>query len=215
MSAPCWSVYIHTNRINSKKYVGITSQNPQTRWLCGRGYDRRLKFGRAIEKYGWDAFEHEIVYSDVSEDEAKHIERSLIRELMTQDDRFGYNMTSGGDGLSGFNHTDESKAKMSASKSGSNHPNYNKHRSKVTREKISKRLIGNKNSLGVVHTDESKARMSNSKKKPVAMYTDDTFVKVFDSALDAQLETGISRKNISLCCLGHRNLAGGHSWKFA
>lgn len=215
VSNPCWSVYVHTNKINGKKYVGITSQNPKDRWLGGHGYGHKLKFGRAIEKYGWDGFEHEIVCEKIPEDEAKNMEQVLISNFSTQDDRYGYNMTSGGDGISGFKHTDESRRKMSISKSGSNHPNYHKHLSETTRTKIANQLVGNQNAFGVVRSATTRKRMSNSKKKPVEMYTNGVFVQRFDSATDAQLETGISRKNISLCCLGQRKLAGGYSWKFA
>lgn len=143
------------------------------------------------------------------------MERVLIRNLSTQDDRYGYNMTSGGDGTFGFKHTYESKQKMSLSKSGSNHPNYHKHLNETTRKKISDRLVGNQNASGVVHSEATRVRMSNSKKKPVEMYANGVFIQKFDSAIDAQMKTGISRKNISLCCLEQRKSAGGYSWKFA
>lgn len=210
-----WSVYIHTNKTNGKRYIGITSQVPEARWLGGHGYNRKLKFGRAISKYGWDRFEHKVIYEGLSEIEAKNIECDLISRFSTQDDRYGYNMTSGGDGVCGFKHTDSSKQKMSISKAGSNHPNYNKHLNESTRNKIATRLRGNQNASGVVRSDETKRKMSTAKKKPVAMYADDKLIKLFDSALDAQEEMGINRKNISLCCLGYRNFAGGYSWKFA
>lgn len=215
MSDRCWNVYVHTNKINGKKYIGITSQLPHDRWMNGNGYSRRLKFGRAIEKYGWDSFEHEIVNTNLSEEAAKSIEQRLIREFHTYDDEYGYNMTMGGDGVIGFKHTDEAKQIMSLRKIGENHPNYQKHLKEVTRNKIAERLVGNQNALGAIRSEETKCRMSNSKKKTVAMYLDDTLVRKFDSALDAQSETGISRKNISLCCLGHRRTAGGYRWKFA
>lgn len=210
-----WSVYIHTNKANGKKYVGITSQKPEDRWLGGHGYDRNLKFGRAIEKYGWDGFTHEVLYTGISESEAKKIERALISELMTQDDSYGYNMTSGGDGVCGFKHSVLSRMKMSVSKSGANHPNYHKHRTDATRSKIAIGLTGNKNAVGVIRSEETKQRMSAAKKKPVEMYADGVFVKLFNSAIDAQEETGINRKNISLCCIGQRKSAGGYNWKFA
>lgn len=210
-----WSVYVHTNKTNGKKYVGITSQRPEDRWLGGYGYDRKLKFGRAIEKYGWDGFEHKVLYTGLYEQEAKNIERALISELSTQDDSHGYNMTDGGDGICGFKHTDASRQKMSVSKAGTNHPNYHKHLGEDTRSKIAAKLAGNQNAVGVVRSEETKHRMSTAKKKPVAMYDNGAFVRLFDSALDAQTVTGISRKNISLCCLGQRKSAGGHNWKFA
>lgn len=210
-----WSVYIHTNKTNRKRYIGITSQQPQNRWLEGYGYSRRLKFGRAIEKYGWDGFDHEVIYSHISESEAKSIEQELIGKLNTQDDRYGYNMTNGGDGVCGFKHTNEAKQKMSVMKSGSKHPNYHKHLDEITRAKISNRLTGNKNAVGAIRSTTTKERISNAKKKPVEMYDNNSLIRIFDSAIDAQLTTGISRKNISLCCLGQRKSAGGYNWKFA
>ena len=46
-------VYIHTNKINNKKYIGITCQNPSKRWRNGNGYKNGY-FAKAIKKYGWD-----------------------------------------------------------------------------------------------------------------------------------------------------------------
>ena len=59
-----WTLYIHTNKINSKQYVGITSRPVNQRWGSnGNNYLRdNTYFGNAIKKYGWDAFEHEIIY---------------------------------------------------------------------------------------------------------------------------------------------------------
>lgn len=210
-----WIVYIHTNKTNGKRYVGITSQRPEDRWLGGHGYDRRLKFGRAIEKYGWDGFNHEVIYEGLSEDEAKNIERALISEYLTQDDLYGYNMTSGGDGVCGFTHTDSAKQKMSMRKSGANHPNYNKHLDVKTRSKIATGLAGNQNAVGAIRSEETRQRMSAAKMKPVCMYVDGVLTGLFESATDAQEATGINRKNISSCCLGHRKSAGGYTWKFA
>ncbi|MCR5503429.1 MAG: GIY-YIG nuclease family protein [Lachnospiraceae bacterium] len=45
-----WCVYIRTNKINGKKYIGI-STNPERRWKNGTGYIGQF-FGTAIQKYG-------------------------------------------------------------------------------------------------------------------------------------------------------------------
>jgi len=43
-----WQVYIHINKINNKKYVGITSEkDPNKRWKNGLGYKRQI-FYKAI-----------------------------------------------------------------------------------------------------------------------------------------------------------------------
>lgn len=93
-----FTVYMHINKINNKKYIGITSKKPEDRWgLDGNNY-RSQHFNRAIQKYGWDSFEHTILYKDLSEEEAKQLEIKLIEEYNTMDPDFGYNRTIGGDG---------------------------------------------------------------------------------------------------------------------
>lgn len=93
-----FTVYMHINKINNKKYIGITSKKPEDRWgLDGSNY-RSQYFNRAIQKYGWDSFEHIILYKDLSEEEAKQLEIKLIEEYNTMDPNLGYNRTIGGDG---------------------------------------------------------------------------------------------------------------------
>ena len=65
-----WCVYTHTNKINGKKYVGQTCQIPEKRWKNGNGYKRNPYFYNAIQKYGWDNFEHQILASDLTLEEA-------------------------------------------------------------------------------------------------------------------------------------------------
>ena len=70
-----WCVYIHTNKINNKVYIGITSQEPEIRWDYGFGYKKQTVFWNAIKKYGWNNFEHIIFIDGLSAKEARHIEQ--------------------------------------------------------------------------------------------------------------------------------------------
>lgn len=89
-------LYIHKNKINGKAYVGITcKKNPTHRWRNGNGYSEQ-PFYHAIQKYGWDNFEHEIVEENLSEEDAKIKEIQLISKLNSIIPN-GYNYTSGGD----------------------------------------------------------------------------------------------------------------------
>ena len=62
-------VYLHTNLINNKVYVGQTN-NLARRWR-NNGIEYTYThsnsfFGKAIQKYGWENFSHEILAQDLS-----------------------------------------------------------------------------------------------------------------------------------------------------
>lgn len=139
-----FSVYIHTNIINNKKYVGITSRNPKYRWYNGKGYNHNEYFTNAINKYGWDNFRHDILYTNLTEQEACLKEQELIALYKSNQHNYGYNLESGGryfkvndltkekisKSLRGRVITNEIKQKISNSEKG-------KVVSKETRKKIS------------------------------------------------------------------------------
>lgn len=90
-----YTVYIHQNQINGKRYIGITADTVQSRWRNGAGYKNQV-FGRAIEKYGWENFTHHIVAQNIDKHQAEQLEIALIKEFNTQDPAFGYNIAAGG-----------------------------------------------------------------------------------------------------------------------
>ena len=141
-----YSVYAHINKINGKMYVGITSMNPEERWKKGKAYKENTHFRRAIEIYGWDNFDHVVFASNLTQEEAFNTEKMLISKLDLLNPKFGYNMIEGGSAPP-INKAED-------------HPNYGKHLSKQTRDKISASRKGQ--SLGP-HTEETKRRISESK----------------------------------------------------
>lgn len=59
------------------------------------------------------------------------------------------------------------------------------------------------------------SRCAKKKWKAVEMINyDGLIVRRFSSAKEAERETSISRKNISMVCLGKRKYAGGYLWRF-
>lgn len=111
-----YTVYCHINKTNGKKYVGITKHPVEQRWQKGKGYAGCTKFERAIHKYGWNNFDHEIVASNLNKREAENFERLLIKKLNTTDNNFGYNIAFGGHTMENRHHTLEARRKM-----GKNH----------------------------------------------------------------------------------------------
>ena len=86
-------VYKHTSP-SSKVYIGITKFDPKYRWLNnGRGYKTRTTFFNAIIKYGWINFKHEILYKNLSEEQALDKEEELIQQYKSYDRRYGYNIS--------------------------------------------------------------------------------------------------------------------------
>lgn len=54
-------------------------------------------FQELSKKYGWNNIIHEILFSGLSEDEAKVKEVELIAYYKSNNPKYGYNVTSGGD----------------------------------------------------------------------------------------------------------------------
>lgn len=92
-----WCVYMHENRVNGKKYIGITSQKPTNRWMNGRGYKRCPFFYEAIRKYGWDGFKHEILFTALNQEIAEQILMKMIYKYQTYNPQYGYNTVADGD----------------------------------------------------------------------------------------------------------------------
>ena len=89
-------IYIHINKINKKVYIGQTCQLPNKRWNNGDGYKTSPHFYAAIQKYGWDNFEHKILENNLSQNEADQKEKFYIEKYNSTNPQKGYNILSGG-----------------------------------------------------------------------------------------------------------------------
>ncbi|MCR5191741.1 MAG: hypothetical protein K6D59_00425 [Bacteroidales bacterium] len=104
-------VYKHTNLINGKVYIGKCYRKPSYRWgidgsgylRCSRGHNKvdQRHFASAIKKYGWDNFKHDILFKNLTADEASQIETLMIATYESNKPDKGYNMTMGGEGCAG------------------------------------------------------------------------------------------------------------------
>lgn len=148
----CYTVYVHISP-SGKRYYGLTCRPVDKRWQNGRGYIKNEHFYRAIQKYGWDAFEHEIVAERLTKEEACALEESLIAEHHTQDYRFGYNISAGG----------EANKLAQSSKDKISEANKGKVRTEEMKRKMSEMRMGHPSTLkGGTLSEEHKKKISES-----------------------------------------------------
>lgn len=239
-----YKVYVHINKINGKLYIGQTKQTLLQRSRAdGSGYKHSRHFLNAIYKYGWENFEHLILINDISLDMANIIEEELIKKYNTTNEKYGYNLNSGG-----LNHipSDETRKIMSENRSGSNHWNYGKHWSEETKAKMSKsnkgRIItsewrkhmsnGQKNrapfsletrekirisKLGSKNPNYKKDRPIKKKreiKKVIQYNLEGSFIKIFNSVNEAALQYNVDSSNIVKNCLHSTNSCCGFMWEY-
>jgi len=156
-----YTVYKHRNKQNNKIYIGITKRKPEIRWNNGKGYKSNPYFYQAIQKYGWENFEHTILIHGLTANQASSWEIKLIKYYQSSDSAHGYNLTYGG--LS-FSAVPQIKEKLKGrkhpllGKRGPESPNYGRKHTEETKRKISAAHKGLK------HTEETKRKLSMLRK---------------------------------------------------
>lgn len=181
-----YTVYIHTNKINGKRYVGV-AKDVKKRWASN--YQTCPVFYKALKKYGWDGFTHYILLDGLTLEEADDLERKYIARYKTQDKRYGYNVLPGGHniGMTGVNHSDKTKRLMSEKAKGRKFTE--EHKEKLRRSHLGKK----------------------SHCKPVMCL--DTGI-IYESGQMASKATGAHKNCISKCCMGLQETAKGYRWAF-
>ena len=93
MSGNIYCLYRHTSP-SGKAYIGITNDYTRRCDEHQRADGSSPKFHRAIRKYGWDNFTHEILATGMTESEAGELEVACITKWNTW--HGGYNSHPGG-----------------------------------------------------------------------------------------------------------------------
>ena len=200
-------IYKYTNKINGKIYIGktINVERRKKEHLKDRRVD--VPFHRAIDKYGIENFDFEVIFvadSTLKNTELNYVlnekESYYISYYNSNNKKFGYNLTSGGDGVAGYVYTEQARRNLSLSKMGENNPNWGKSASVETRKKMSEVRKGH--------------RPYNN--KIILQYDlQGNFIKEWESALKAAESFGKynQRSNITKACKENR-IALGYRWKY-
>ena len=189
-------LYEHRNKINGKRYIGITN-NKTKRWYGkGKHCDGCPYFFAAIQKYGWDNFEHNVLIYDLTREEASRLEKHYIEIFKTCDKAFGYNLAEGGVNaptMLGKHHSEETRQKMREKALGRTIPDEQRQSHSKW---MSENFIGNRNpksrAVRCINTGE-----------------------VFETQRMAAQEKGVLQSKISLCCQGKRSHTHGLMWEYA
>ncbi len=216
-----YCVYKHTSP-DGRIYIGLTKNDPKVRWQGGTGYRGNSYFTRAIKKYGWESFKHEIIAKNLTELEAKTMEIQLIAKFRSNERKFGFNISSGGESKKGTKISAEQKRQIREA-------NIGKIVSQETREKLRQRSLETwKNKDHVSHMREINLGINNpqyGKKltdkeklkrgaKQVSQFTiSGEHIGNYISIHEASKQTGISRDVISKCCKGMFKQGGGFVWE--
>lgn len=152
-------VYITTNIINGKKYIGVDGKNDPS--YLGSG--KLVK--KAIDKYGRCNFSKEIIAVFDNIEDAFKFETELIEKLDAIKSNLFYNIKPGGrGGHNGYNFNGENNPMYGKNVLECMISKYGEEEAKIRydrfRENISRGNIGKK----VIVTDEAREKMSKSTK---------------------------------------------------
>lgn len=105
-------IYKIQNILNEKLYIGQTVNNLDIRIKGHINCKQKIGLHGAIKKYGIENFEWEII-EKCDDSELNEREKYYIKKLKSHYTKDGYNLTWGGDGVSGWKHDDKIKKKIS------------------------------------------------------------------------------------------------------
>lgn len=199
-----YTVYKHTAP-NGKVYIGITGGNVLRRWQGGRNYKNNPHFNSAINKYGWKNIKHEILFTELTKEEAERKEIELIAQYKSNCGKFGYNIENGGNATGKL--SEETKAKISAANKGKKYKPRRKH-TEAEKQAIREKLKGRPSPMKNKHwSEEQKARVGCH---IVCIDTGKHYYSIRQAAQD----TGANRANIARVLKGEYKQTGGLHFEY-
>ena len=238
-----WCVYMHTSPSN-KVYIGITCDT-RHRWRNhGEGYKGGTRIYYAIKKYGWENFKHEILFTNLSREDACAKEIELIEKYNSTDVKYGYNLCAGG--KLGPTH-EETRRRLSAALMGhSVDPEVSRRiadqiaipvicldtmKEYKSAVEAANELNVNPSNIRKVCAGKSKtckglrfARKSDYENGTIPVFQENPVERrkvicistgiIYENVSDASKKTGVNRRTISYACNGIHASANKQIWAF-
>ena len=193
-------IYLITNRINGKIYIGKHSTDKLNDGYMGSG---KLIL-KAEQKYGIENFTKEYLAFCDTEEKLNWLERFYIKKYNAKE--CGYNLSDGGEGCLGFHpdhrgsknpnfgkhRSDETKRKISMSRKGEKNPNFGKHWSEETKRKIS--ISQQKIKQKRLSKEELISLINSFEQKPTVNEITDKYLKTLDEEADDYNDKYISKE---------------------
>lgn len=231
-------IYITTNTINGKRYIGKHYGLLKDSYL---GSGTLLK--RAIEKYGLQNFSKSILSVSNSEEENRVKEKEWIDKFDAVNSIEFYNIADGGQGgntRAGYSkeERDKTNSKISLAMLGDGNPNYGKSPSIETVKKIkhslseywtqekrierTEKYSGELNPMyGKKHSEKSKKKMSESRKGGYEsqrigiemISTNKQIIKTFSSKKEALLWLEVKGHTMLNRAIKNKSLYKEHYWR--
>lgn len=212
-------IYRWTNKKNCKKYIGQTI-HPDKRYQQHKRGERAdsQMIDRAILKYGVENFDYTVlltIHADTREELRGLLDEAEIASIRLEQSYYktglGYNMTLGGLSRGNFEHTEETKIKLSRIMKG-------KKLSEAAKRNIAE---GHR---GLKFTELHKTNLQKAHKADMRrirqLTVDGVLIAEYDSIKAAERTTGINRGGISACINGRQQRTTGrdgisYKWKIA
>lgn len=214
-------IYITTNEINDKLYIGKRQKPKFEKWYKGSGKHLKLAF----EKYGKDKFHTKVIEWCKTKEDLCNAEKKWISYYRKNGQEL-YNISDGGDGGNlgrtwkqlPAEKVNEILEKNRQAHIGKNNPFYGKHHTEKTKE-----VLRAKNSMKKNAPDNLIAYKEMQRAKlPKVVQIDKTtnnIIKVWDNWCDASKHVSPNNRcgyaHIGECCRNERKTAYGYRWQFA
>ena len=210
-------IYKWENTVNGKVYIG-QSQDIFTRFKDYKKGKFNVHMANAIEKYGMDAFNIEIVEKDVHLEKLDEREQFWMDFYQSYNRDFGYNILPSAGSFRGFRHSEETKLRMSLNALGRTGLMLGRHHTPETRRKMSESHTNIPTGRPI--TEEQQRKMQEGAKKtvwkPVAkldLETGET-VATYPSLREAARQHNVNKCGIQRCCVGLQSEYLGFAWAY-